>query len=74
MLQSLRRHSDADGAYDVYFLHPSNGTIRAWWCGPTSSEIEVYASAMHRWCPPDSAVYNHHKAEKAWAGSSLRRP
>jgi carboxymethylenebutenolidase len=30
------------------------------------AEIEVYA-AMHGWCPPDSQVYNHDLAEKAWA-------
>lgn len=31
------------------------------------SEIEVYAGAMHGWCPPDSQVYNAPQAEKAWA-------
>jgi len=30
------------------------------------AEIEVYAGAQHGWCPPDSAVYNHDQAEKAW--------
>ncbi len=30
------------------------------------AEIEVYAGAMHGWCPPDSAVYNEAQAEKAW--------
>ena len=30
------------------------------------AEIEVYAGAMHGWCPPDSAVYNEKQAEKAW--------
>ena len=30
------------------------------------AEIEVYAGALHGWCPPDSAVYNHDQAEKAW--------
>ena len=30
------------------------------------SEIEVYEGAMHGWCPPDSRVYNHPQAEKAW--------
>jgi carboxymethylenebutenolidase len=40
-------------------------------------EIEVYAGTMHGWCPPDSKVYNHDQAEKAWSrllvlfGSSL---
>lgn len=31
------------------------------------AEIEVYAGAQHGWCPPDSHVYNHEAAEKAWA-------
>lgn len=31
------------------------------------AEIEVYAGAMHGWCPPDAAVYNEAQAEKAWS-------
>ena len=31
------------------------------------AEIEVYAGAMHGWCPPDSRVYNQTQAEKAWS-------
>jgi carboxymethylenebutenolidase len=31
------------------------------------AEIEVYAGAQHGWCPPDSQVYNHDLAEKAWS-------
>ena len=31
------------------------------------AEIEVYAGAMHGWCPPDSQAYNEAQAEKAWA-------
>ena len=31
------------------------------------AEIEVYADALHGWCPPDSAVYNEVQAEKAWS-------
>ena len=31
------------------------------------AEIEVYAGALHGWCPPDSRAYNHEQAEKAWA-------
>lgn len=31
------------------------------------AEIEVYAGAMHGWCPPDSAVYNEAQAEHAWS-------
>ncbi|MBP9033678.1 MAG: dienelactone hydrolase family protein [Pseudomonadales bacterium] len=30
------------------------------------AEIEVYAGAMHGWCPPDSPVYDEAQAEKAW--------
>ncbi len=32
-----------------------------------SAEIEVYAGALHGWCPPDSAVYNEAQAERAWS-------
>jgi carboxymethylenebutenolidase len=31
------------------------------------AEIEVYSGALHGWCPPDSQVYNHDQAEKAWS-------
>jgi len=31
------------------------------------AEIEVYAGAMHGWCPPDSRVYHEVQAERAWA-------
>lgn len=31
------------------------------------AEIEVYKDTMHGWCPPDSKVYNHDQAERAWA-------
>jgi carboxymethylenebutenolidase len=31
------------------------------------AEIEVYAGAMHGWCPPDSDVYNQAQADRAWA-------
>jgi carboxymethylenebutenolidase len=31
------------------------------------AEIEVYESAAHGWCPPDSGVYNEPQAEKAWS-------
>ena len=31
------------------------------------AEIEVYAGALHGWCPPDSAVYDEEQAERAWA-------
>ena len=32
-----------------------------------TAEIEVYAGAMHGWCPPDSTVYNEAPAERAWS-------
>ena len=31
------------------------------------AEIEVYHGTMHGWCVPDSRVYNHDEAERAWA-------
>jgi carboxymethylenebutenolidase len=31
------------------------------------AEIEVYAGAMHGWCPPDSQVYDEAQAERAWS-------
>ena len=31
------------------------------------AEIEVYAGTLHGWCPPDSKVYNHEQAERAWS-------
>ena len=31
------------------------------------AEVEVYEGAQHGWCPPDSQVYNHDAAEKAWS-------
>jgi carboxymethylenebutenolidase len=31
------------------------------------AEIEVYAGAMHGWCPFDTTVYNEPQAEKAWS-------
>jgi carboxymethylenebutenolidase len=32
-----------------------------------SAEVEVYTGTQHGWCPPDSKVYDHDQAEKAWA-------
>lgn len=29
--------------------------------------VEVYAGALHGWCPPDSRVYNDAQAERAWS-------
>lgn len=31
------------------------------------AEIEVYEDTLHGWCPPDSAVYNEARAERAWS-------
>lgn len=31
------------------------------------AEVQVYAGTQHGWCPPDSPVYNHDQAEKAWS-------
>ena len=31
------------------------------------AEIEVYAGAMHGWCPPDSTVYHEAQAERTWS-------
>jgi carboxymethylenebutenolidase len=31
------------------------------------AEVEVYAGAMHGWCPPDSTVYDEALAERAWS-------
>ena len=31
------------------------------------AEVEVYEDTLHGWCPPDSAVYNEAKAERAWS-------
>lgn len=33
---------------------------------PQWHEVEVYAGAMHGWCPPDGRAYNEGAAEKAW--------
>ncbi len=32
-----------------------------------TAEIEVYAGALHGWCPPDMKVYDAEKAERAWS-------
>lgn len=31
------------------------------------AEIEVYKGTLHGWCPPDSQVYDHEQAERAWS-------
>jgi carboxymethylenebutenolidase len=32
-----------------------------------AASVEVYPGTMHGWCPPDSHVYDHDAAEKAWS-------
>lgn len=32
-----------------------------------AAEVEVYPGTIHGWCVPDSRVYNHDQAERAWA-------
>jgi carboxymethylenebutenolidase len=31
------------------------------------AKVEVFQGTMHGWCPPDSHVYDHDAAERAWA-------
>ena len=31
------------------------------------AEIEAYSEAQHRWCAPDTSIYNQPQAEKAWS-------
>jgi carboxymethylenebutenolidase len=31
------------------------------------ANVEVFAGTNHGWCPPDSHVYDHDSAEKAWS-------
>ena len=46
----------------------AKGALREAFDGASlAAEIEVYAGAMHGWCPPDSAVYHEAQAERAWA-------
>jgi carboxymethylenebutenolidase len=30
------------------------------------ASVEVFEGTQHGWCPPDSHVYDHDAAEKAW--------
>lgn len=44
------------------------GTLRAAFDqAGLKAEIEVYAGAMHGWCPPDTSAYDEKQAEKAWS-------
>lgn len=41
--------------------------IKAFADADRTAEVEVYADAMHGWCPPDGRVYNEAQAERAWS-------
>jgi carboxymethylenebutenolidase len=46
----------------------AKGTLKAGFAQASlPANVEVYEGTMHGWCPPDSHVYNHDAAEKAWA-------
>lgn len=40
--------------------------IAAFAAANREAEVEVFAGALHGWCPPDNAVYNEEQAEVAW--------
>jgi carboxymethylenebutenolidase len=45
----------------------AKGTLKAAFAQASlPANVEVYEGTMHGWCPPDSHVYNHDAAEKAW--------
>jgi len=45
----------------------AKGTLRAAFAQASlPATVEVFEGTMHGWCPPDSHVYNHDAAEKAW--------
>ena len=45
----------------------AKGTLKsAFFEAKLPANVEVYAGAMHGWCPPDSHVYDRDAAEKAW--------
>ena len=46
----------------------AKGTLQAAFAQASlPAKVEVYAGAMHGWCPPDSHVYQREAAQKAWA-------
>ena len=54
---------------------PQQGIHQRWeqvLFGQTTALVDVFAAALkyagtkHGWCPPDSQVYDHDQAEKAW--------
>jgi carboxymethylenebutenolidase len=45
----------------------AKGTLQAAFAqAKLSARVEVFKGTMHGWCPPDSHVYDHDAAEKAW--------
>lgn len=45
----------------------AKGTLRAAFAQASlPANVEVFEGTMHGWCPPDSHVYDHDAAEKAW--------
>jgi carboxymethylenebutenolidase len=45
----------------------AKGTLKAAFAQASlSANVEVYEGTQHGWCPPDSHVYNHDAAERAW--------
>ncbi len=50
------KQPDAKGTLETAF---AQATLKA--------QVEVYEGTMHGWCPPDSKVYDHDAAERAWA-------
>lgn len=49
------KQPDAKGALKTAFAQAS-----------LPANVEVFEGTMHGWCPPDSHVYDHDAAEKAW--------
>jgi carboxymethylenebutenolidase len=45
----------------------AKGTLKAAFAQASlAANVEVYEGTKHGWCPPDSHVYNHDAAERAW--------
>jgi carboxymethylenebutenolidase len=45
----------------------AKGTLKAAFAQASlPASVEVFAGTNHGWCPPDSHVYDHDAAEKAW--------
>lgn len=59
-LFAIAENDDARAPDDKQKLH------KAFSAAGLPAEIEVYAGAMHGWCPPDSEVYNPVQADRAW--------